>query len=139
MSGHTSFEIRIHGRGGQGAVTAADMLSVAAFDEGDGVREVCERQPAGETRAVGALGGVGRRDELGREAVGRRALRKPVLRVPLRRGELARLEQAQDLVRDLCDRRRRRTITHELAHGRRDCPSTLVRAITKFSMSVVDM
>jgi pyruvate ferredoxin oxidoreductase gamma subunit len=34
MSGHTSFEIRIHGRGGQGAVTAADMLSVAAFDEG---------------------------------------------------------------------------------------------------------
>ena len=34
MSGHSSFEIRIHGRGGQGAVTAADMLSVAAFDEG---------------------------------------------------------------------------------------------------------
>ncbi len=34
MTGHTSFEIRIHGRGGQGAVTAADMLSVAAFDEG---------------------------------------------------------------------------------------------------------
>ena len=28
------FEIRIHGRGGQGAVTAAEMLSVAAFDEG---------------------------------------------------------------------------------------------------------
>jgi len=41
---------------------------VAAFDEGDGVREVCERQPAGETRAVGALGRVGRRDELGRGA-----------------------------------------------------------------------
>lgn len=28
------FEIRIHGRGGQGVVTAADMLSVAAFLEG---------------------------------------------------------------------------------------------------------
>ena len=28
------FEVRIHGRGGQGAVTAAEMLSVAAFDEG---------------------------------------------------------------------------------------------------------
>ncbi|GEP35593.1 pyruvate/ketoisovalerate ferredoxin oxidoreductase subunit gamma [Nocardioides szechwanensis] len=28
------FEIRIHGRGGQGTVTAAEMLSVAAFDEG---------------------------------------------------------------------------------------------------------
>lgn len=27
-------EIRIHGRGGQGAVTAAELLSVAAFDEG---------------------------------------------------------------------------------------------------------
>lgn len=28
------FAVRIHGRGGQGAVTAAEMLSVAAFDEG---------------------------------------------------------------------------------------------------------
>ena len=28
------FEVRIHGRGGQGAVTAAEILSVAAFDEG---------------------------------------------------------------------------------------------------------
>lgn len=28
------FEIRIHGRGGQGVVTAAELLSVAAFDEG---------------------------------------------------------------------------------------------------------
>ena len=27
-------EVRIHGRGGQGVVTAAEMLSVAAFDEG---------------------------------------------------------------------------------------------------------
>ena len=28
------FEIRIHGRGGQGVVTGAELLSVAAFDEG---------------------------------------------------------------------------------------------------------
>ena len=28
------FEVRIHGRGGQGAVTAAEILSVAAFSEG---------------------------------------------------------------------------------------------------------
>ena len=28
------FQIRFHGRGGQGSVTAAEMLSVAAFDEG---------------------------------------------------------------------------------------------------------
>jgi pyruvate ferredoxin oxidoreductase gamma subunit len=28
------FEVRIHGRGGQGAVTAAEMLSIAAFLEG---------------------------------------------------------------------------------------------------------
>ena len=28
------YEIRIHGRGGQGVVTAAELLSVAAFDEG---------------------------------------------------------------------------------------------------------
>jgi pyruvate ferredoxin oxidoreductase gamma subunit len=31
---HSIFEIRIHGRGGQGAVTAAELLSVAAFNEG---------------------------------------------------------------------------------------------------------
>ena len=41
---------------------------VTAFDERDGVREVCERQPAGKTRAVGALGRIGRGDELGRGA-----------------------------------------------------------------------
>jgi pyruvate ferredoxin oxidoreductase gamma subunit len=29
-----TFEVRIHGRGGQGVVTAAELLSVAAFDEG---------------------------------------------------------------------------------------------------------
>jgi pyruvate ferredoxin oxidoreductase gamma subunit len=28
------FAVRVHGRGGQGAVTAAELLSVAAFDEG---------------------------------------------------------------------------------------------------------
>jgi pyruvate ferredoxin oxidoreductase gamma subunit len=28
------FSVRIHGRGGQGAVTSAEMLSVAAFDQG---------------------------------------------------------------------------------------------------------
>jgi len=28
------FQIRIHGRGGQGVVTAAEMLSIAAFNEG---------------------------------------------------------------------------------------------------------
>lgn len=28
------FEIRIHGRGGQGVVTAAEMMAVAAFDDG---------------------------------------------------------------------------------------------------------
>ena len=28
------FQVRIHGRGGQGVVTAAELLSVAAFTEG---------------------------------------------------------------------------------------------------------
>jgi len=28
------FQIRIHGRGGQGVVTAAEMISIAAFEEG---------------------------------------------------------------------------------------------------------
>ena len=28
------FQIRLHGRGGQGVVTAAEMLSLAAFMEG---------------------------------------------------------------------------------------------------------
>jgi pyruvate ferredoxin oxidoreductase gamma subunit len=32
--GKSVFEVRIHGRGGQGVVTAAELLSVAAFDEG---------------------------------------------------------------------------------------------------------
>ena len=41
---------------------------VAALDECDGVREICERQPASETRAVGALGRIGRRHELARSA-----------------------------------------------------------------------
>jgi pyruvate ferredoxin oxidoreductase gamma subunit len=29
-----TFEVRIHGRGGQGVVTAAELMSIAAFDEG---------------------------------------------------------------------------------------------------------
>ena len=28
------FEVRFHGRGGQGVVTAADLLALAAFEEG---------------------------------------------------------------------------------------------------------
>jgi pyruvate ferredoxin oxidoreductase gamma subunit len=32
--GETMFQVRIHGRGGQGVVTAAEMLSIAAFEEG---------------------------------------------------------------------------------------------------------
>lgn len=31
---HASFHVRVHGRGGQGVVTAAEMLSVAAFLDG---------------------------------------------------------------------------------------------------------
>lgn len=34
MANSGTFEVRVHGRGGQGAVTAAELLSVAAFDEG---------------------------------------------------------------------------------------------------------
>jgi pyruvate ferredoxin oxidoreductase gamma subunit len=30
----TTFQVRLHGRGGQGTVTAAELLSVAAFDSG---------------------------------------------------------------------------------------------------------
>jgi pyruvate ferredoxin oxidoreductase gamma subunit len=30
----TMFQVRIHGRGGQGVVTAAEMLSIAAFEDG---------------------------------------------------------------------------------------------------------
>ncbi len=33
-SGKAVFQVRIHGRGGQGVVTAAEMLSIAAFREG---------------------------------------------------------------------------------------------------------
>lgn len=32
--GRSGFEVRIHGRGGQGVVTAAELLSVAAFRDG---------------------------------------------------------------------------------------------------------
>jgi len=34
MSSPQTFEVRFHGRGGQGVVTAAELLSVAAFSEG---------------------------------------------------------------------------------------------------------
>jgi len=34
LAGHCMFQVRIHGRGGQGVVTAAELLSVAAFLEG---------------------------------------------------------------------------------------------------------
>ena len=34
MINRTGFEVRFHGRGGQGVVTAAELLSLAAFDEG---------------------------------------------------------------------------------------------------------
>ena len=34
MHAGTVFEVRIHGRGGQGVVTAADLLALAAFEEG---------------------------------------------------------------------------------------------------------
>jgi pyruvate ferredoxin oxidoreductase gamma subunit len=34
LEGEPMFQVRIHGRGGQGVVTAAELLSVAAFDEG---------------------------------------------------------------------------------------------------------
>src|SRR5450755_1919895 len=33
-TGASMFQVRIHGRGGQGVVSAAEMLSVAAFGEG---------------------------------------------------------------------------------------------------------
>src|SRR6266498_5157028 len=34
IRGHLMFQVRIHGRGGQGVVSGAEMLSVAAFLEG---------------------------------------------------------------------------------------------------------
>lgn len=34
VKGNTMFQVRIHGRGGQGVVSAAEMLSMAAFGEG---------------------------------------------------------------------------------------------------------
>jgi pyruvate ferredoxin oxidoreductase gamma subunit len=34
MRTSSMFQVRIHGRGGQGVVTAAEMLSIAAFEEG---------------------------------------------------------------------------------------------------------
>src|SRR3546814_528686 len=34
VKGRLMLQIRIHGRGGQGVVTAAEMLSLAAFEQG---------------------------------------------------------------------------------------------------------
>jgi pyruvate ferredoxin oxidoreductase gamma subunit len=34
VEGRTAVEVRFHGRGGQGVVTAAELLSAAAFDQG---------------------------------------------------------------------------------------------------------
>ena len=47
-------EVRFHGRGGQGAVTAANMLAVAAFKEG----KYCQSFPifGGERRGAPVLG-----------------------------------------------------------------------------------
>jgi hypothetical protein len=41
---------------------------IAALDECDAMCEICERQPAGETRTVGALRRIGGRHELARSA-----------------------------------------------------------------------
>ena len=48
------FEIRLHGRGGQGVVTAAELLSVAAFDEG----KYAQAFPSFRLGAHGRAGGV---------------------------------------------------------------------------------
>jgi hypothetical protein len=40
------FQVRIHGRGGQGAVTAAELLSVAAFMEGHYAPSMVRVEPA---------------------------------------------------------------------------------------------
>ena len=62
---------------------------VAALDECDGVREICERQPASETRAMGTLGRIGRRHELARGAAAQPPA-PPHLRPPSRRTTLPR-------------------------------------------------
>ena len=54
---------------------------VAALDERDGVREVGERQPAREARAVRALGRVRGRDELARRAAAQAATPPQLLRL----------------------------------------------------------
>jgi pyruvate ferredoxin oxidoreductase gamma subunit len=45
-----TLDVRIHGRGGQGVVTAAELLSLAAFDQGCTPR----RCPASDPSAPGA-------------------------------------------------------------------------------------
>ena len=41
------FQVRIHGRGGQGVVTAAEMLSIAAFEDGKQPRPSRPSAPSG--------------------------------------------------------------------------------------------
>ena len=48
------FEVRIHGRGGQGVVTAAELLALAAFDEG----RYAQAFPSFGSERMGAPGGV---------------------------------------------------------------------------------
>ena len=46
------FQIRLHGRGGQGVVTSAEMLSLAAFTEGVSDKPIRLREPIMEPDAV---------------------------------------------------------------------------------------
>ena len=48
-------EVRFHGRGGQGVVTAAELLSVAAFDQGHAARRSPVSAPKGPARPRGRL------------------------------------------------------------------------------------
>ena len=41
------FQVRFHGRGGQGVVTAAELLAAAAFSEGRHATLVGAPEPAG--------------------------------------------------------------------------------------------
>ena len=64
------FQVRIHGRGGQGVVTAAELLSVAAFDEG-------RHAQAFPTLRLGAHRRAGRRRSAA-STTGRSASHEPI-------------------------------------------------------------
>ena len=49
------FQVRIHGRGGQGVVTAAELLSVAAFREGRHAQAFPELRLRAHRRAGGRV------------------------------------------------------------------------------------